>query len=65
MQKVCTKVVPKTLIIEQIEARKTVCTDNLDAISNDPDFLESENVTHHGISLTILEQNVHPWIVRV
>ena len=40
MQKVCAKMVPKILTIEQKEARENVCTDTLSAIENDPNFLE-------------------------
>lgn len=40
MQKVCAKMVPKILTIEQKEAREIVCTDTLNAIENDPNFLE-------------------------
>lgn len=40
MQKVCAKLVPKILTIEQKEARENVCTDTLNAIENDPNFLE-------------------------
>lgn len=40
MQKVCAKMVPKILTFEQLEARKNVCTDTLNAIENDPNLLE-------------------------
>ncbi|GFX36335.1 FLJ37770-like protein [Trichonephila clavipes] len=40
MQKVCAKMVPKILTFEQQATRKNVCTDNLDAIKNDPNLLE-------------------------
>lgn len=40
MQKVCAKVVPKILTIEQKENRKNICTETLIAIENEPNFLE-------------------------
>lgn len=40
MKKVCAKMVPKILTIEQKEARENICTDTLNAIANDPNFLE-------------------------
>lgn len=45
MRKVCAKMVPKILTIEQQAARKNVCTDTLNAIENDPNLLERINVT--------------------
>ena len=35
MQKVCAKMMPKILTIEQKEARKNVCSDTLNAIENE------------------------------
>lgn len=44
MQKVCAKILPKILTIEQKEARKNVCPGNLNATENGPKFLKSDNM---------------------
>ncbi|XP_058810647.1 protein GVQW3-like [Phymastichus coffea] len=40
MRKVCAKLVPKILTFEQLEARKNICIDTLNAIAKDSDLLE-------------------------
>lgn len=40
MKKVCAKMVPKNLTLDQMEARKNICADTLNHIENDPNFLE-------------------------
>lgn len=38
MRKICAKMVPKNLTIEQKDTRKNVCVDLLEKIANDPEF---------------------------
>ena len=40
MRKVCAKMVPKILTLEQQEACKNICTDTLNAIENYPNLLK-------------------------
>ncbi|GFW37001.1 FLJ37770-like protein [Trichonephila clavipes] len=44
MHKVYAKMMPKTLMFEQQEARKTVCTETLNFIENTLDLLKNNNL---------------------
>ncbi|GFT06949.1 protein GVQW3 [Trichonephila clavipes] len=67
MQKVCAKMVPKVLTFEQQATRKSVCTDILDAIKNDPKLLEKVITcdVNPGFLRMIRKQSANPCIGRL